>query len=139
MLPSRNFSAKPDFDECIERIYAWYEQKIIDRPPVRFYHHNIEYENHRTIIGSWKKAEERWLDIDFQIKTFTDSLQGAIFLGETFPVFWPNISAVAYNLFLGQEPEFDDVTAWIHPIVGDLDNLPLLKVQRESRSLKFII
>ena len=42
-LPSRQFACKPDFDECMARVYAWYEQQIIDRPPVRFHHHNVEY------------------------------------------------------------------------------------------------
>jgi hypothetical protein len=133
MLPTRNFSAKPDFDECIARVYAWYDQQIIDRPPVRFHHHNVEYEKHRAVAGPWKTAEERWLDLEFQIRTFTDSLEGATFRGETFPVFWPNLSAVVYNLFLGQQPEFDDVTAWVHPCVDDLGHLPPLKVRRENR------
>ena len=43
---------KPDFDECSARI------------PVRFRHHNIEYEKHRTVKGHWKTPEERWLDVD---------------------------------------------------------------------------
>jgi len=133
MLPARTFSAKPDFDECIARIYAWYDQRIIDRPPVRFHHHNVEYEKHRAIAGPWKTPEQRWLDPDFQIRTFTDSLQGTTFRGETFPVFWPNLSAVVYNLFLGQQPEFDDVTAWVRPSVNDLDHPPTLSVQRENR------
>jgi len=131
-LPSRKFSSKPDFDESIARVYAWYEQKVLDRPPVRFHHHNVEYERHRTVEGPWKTARERWLDVDFQIKTFVDSLQNTEFLGETFPVFWPNLSAVVYNLFLGQEPTFDDVTAWIHPCVDDLENLPELKVDWDN-------
>jgi len=132
MLPSRTFQHKPDFDECVARIYAWYEQAIVDRPPVRFHHHNVEYERHRTMPGPWKTAEERWLDVDFQVETFVASLEGATLLGETFPVFWPNLSAVVYNLFLGQAAEFDDVTAWTHPCIDDLDNLPELKVQREG-------
>jgi len=131
-LPSRSFSCKPDFDECMARIYAWYEQKVIDRPPVRFHHHNVEYEKHRSVEGPWKTAEQRWLDVEFQARTFVDSLGGTQFLGETFPVFWPNLSAVVYNLFLGQEAVFDDVTAWTHPCVDDLDNLPDLHVQREN-------
>ena len=133
MLPTRSYSAKPDFDECIARIYAWYQQKIIDRVPVRFHHHNVEYEKHRSISGSWKTPEDRWLDLDFQVKSFTDSLVGASFLGETFPVFWPNLSAIVYNMFLGQQPEFDDVTAWVHPSVTDLEHLPNLTVQRDNQ------
>lgn len=126
---SRTLSCKPDFDECMARICAWYEQKIVDRPPVRFHHHNIEYERHRTIKGPWKTPEDRWLDVEFQVQSFVDSLAGSEFLGETFPVFWPNLSAVAYNLFLGQPAEFDDVTAWTHPCVENLETPPALGVQ----------
>jgi hypothetical protein len=137
-LPSRTFSAKPDFNECIARIYAWYDQKIIDRVPVRFHHHNIEYERHRVAEGPWKTATERWFDVDFQVKTFMDSLVGTELLGETFPVFWPNLSAIAYNLFIGQEGEFDDVTAWAHPCIDDLNNLPDLSVQRDNKYFKAV-
>jgi hypothetical protein len=129
MLPTRRFACKPDFDECIARVYAWYEQRILDRPPVRFHHHNVEYERHRTVAGPWQDARQRWMDVEFQVKTFVDSLTGAEFLGETFPVFWPNLSAVVYNLFLGQPANFDDMTAWTHPCVDDLDHLPPLAVQ----------
>jgi hypothetical protein len=128
-LPSRQFACKPDFDECIARVYAWYEQRMVDRPPVRFHHHNVEYERHRTVAGPWADARQRWMDVEFQVKTFADSLEGARFLGETFPVFWPNLSAVVYNLFLGQPADFDDMTAWTHPWVDDLDHPPHVRVQ----------
>lgn len=138
MLPLRQFKNKPDFNECIQRIYAWYQQKIVDRAPVRFHHHNIEYEKQRATVGSWRCVEARWLDVDFQIKTFVDSLNGAAFLGETFPVFWPNISALAYALFLGQQAEFDDVTAWAHPCISDLDRLPPLCIREDNRYLRAV-
>ena len=128
-LPLRRFACKPDFDQCMARVYAWYEQRILDRPPVRFHHHNVEYERQRTVVGPWPNARQRWMDVEFQVQTFVDSLAGARFLGETFPVFWPNVSAVVYNLFLGQAADFDDMTAWTHPWVDDLDHLPPLDVQ----------
>lgn len=137
-LPSRKFACKPDFDECMARIYGWYQQKVLDRPPVRFHHHNVEYERHRTVSGPWKNKRERWLDVDFQVKTFLESLQRTQFLGETFPVFWPNLSAVVYNLFLGQDAAFDDVTAWTHPCVDDLDHPPVLKVQWDGHYFRTI-
>lgn len=137
-LPSRTVRAKPDFDECMARIYAWYEQKVIDRVPVRFHHHNVEYERCRVVEGSWESIEERWFDVEFQVKTFLDSLEGSKFLGETFPVFWPNLSAVVYNLFLGQDADFDDVTAWTHPCIEDPGNPPELKVNRDGKCFKAI-
>jgi len=135
---TRSFQYKPDFDMCLARIYAWYEQRIIDRPPVRFHHHNIEYEKKRTVKGSWKTAEERWLDVDFQVQTFIDSLETTKFFGETFPVYWPNLSSLAYNLFLGQPAVFDDVTAWTHPCIDDLEDLPTLKVQWDGKYFKAV-
>lgn len=137
-LPSRTMRFKPDFDECIARIYAWYEQKMTDRAPVRFHHHNMEYERSRVVEGSWNSIEERWLDVDFQVRTFMDSLETSALEGETFPVFWPNLSAVAYNMFLGQSAEFDNMTAWTHPCVEDLQQLPELKIDREGKYFKAI-
>jgi len=37
-IESRSFETKPDFDECMARIYPWYDQRLLDRPPVRFCH-----------------------------------------------------------------------------------------------------
>jgi len=133
-----SFQFKPDFDKCMARICAWYEQRIIDRPPVRFLHHDIEYEKRRTVKGPWKTSEERWLDVDFQVQTFIDCLETAEFLGETFPIYWPNLSSLAYNLFLGQPAEFDDVTAWTHPCIDDFEDLPALKVQWEGKYFKAV-
>lgn len=130
--PPLNLIHKPDFPECLARVEAWYVQDRLDRPPVRFHHHNLEYERCRTVQGPWRTARERWMDVDFQVGTFLRSLEGAEFLGETFPVYWPNLSAVVYNLFLGQEAEFDDVTAWTHPSVQDVENLPRIAVQRDN-------
>lgn len=137
-LPSRTMQSKPDFDECIARIYAWYGQEILDRVPVRFHHHNMEYERSRAVEGPWKTTEERWLDVDFQVAAFTKSLEDTALLGETFPVFWPNLSAVVYNMFLGQAAHFDDETAWMHPCVENLENLPELKIEWDGIYFKTI-
>jgi len=135
---THSFQFKPDFDMCLARIYAWYEQRIIDRPPVRFLHHEMEYEKHRAVKGPWKTSEERWLDVDFQVQTFISSLGTTEFFGETFPVYWPNLSALAYNLFLGQPAVFDDRTAWTHPCIDNLEDLPTLKVQWDGKYFKAV-
>ena len=56
------------------RVYAWYEQKLIDRVLVRFHHHNMRYESRRVVAGAWESTEARWFDVEFQVKTFLDSL-----------------------------------------------------------------
>jgi hypothetical protein len=39
-----DLDSKPDSARCLARIEAWFEQAVLDRPPIRFYHHNVEYE-----------------------------------------------------------------------------------------------
>jgi hypothetical protein len=46
------------------------------------------------------------------------------------------LSALAYNLFLGQPAVFDDVTAWTHSCIDDLEDLPTLKVQWDGKYFK---
>jgi hypothetical protein len=128
-LESRRFAFKPDFDECMARVYAWYERRLVDRPLVRFLYSGEDYKRSRIVPGPWQSARERWLDADFQVRTWLQYLERTEFLAETFPVYWPDLSAVAYNLLLGQTPEFDDETAWLHPCVDDIDHLPSLAVQ----------
>jgi hypothetical protein len=114
--------SKPDFDEAVQRIYAWYEQQIIDRPPVRFARHNAEYE---AVDGVWKPEwhglKDKWLDEDYQIERFLTQVKGTRYLGETFPVYWPNLGPHVFASLYGCPLQFGDVTTWAAPILHDYD------------------
>jgi len=120
-------SCKPDAQKCLDRIEAWFHQEIIDRVPVRFYHHNIEFETAQRLDTSrWATLEERWFDAEYQVDSFEASLEGRTFHGETFPVFWPNLGPNVYSAFYGGRLEFAEVTSWYEPVIDDLDDLSAL-------------
>lgn len=102
---------KPDFLECMDRVYAWYEHEIIDRVPVRFSAHNAEYSVVDT-TNRWSTMKEKWFDTEYQINHFEKGIEGKTFLGETFPVYWPNLGPNVYPCMLGGDVEFGDVTTW---------------------------
>ena len=117
-------SAKPDAETCLGRIDAWFHQEIIDRPPVRFHHHNIEFERGEKLDANrWGSLEERWFDAEYQVDAFEKAITNRIFHGETFPVFWPNLGPNVYSAFYGGELKFDEVTSWYEPVVGEPDDL----------------
>jgi len=122
---------KPDYDECVERVLAWFEGNIIDRAPVRFHRHNAEYDN---IIGNSGHAtlRDRWMDAEFQSTSFLDSVKGKTFLGETFPVYWPNLGPNFFAAVHGAELEFGDITSWCEPIVNDYSDLEKIKFSRNN-------
>jgi hypothetical protein len=121
-------TTKPDFARCVERIEAWFHQAVLDRPPVRFYKHNAQFEAGEALDRKrWSSLEKRWLDTDYQIESFEQSLVGKSFYAETFPVFSPNLGPNAYSAFYAGRLEFAEVTSWYKPVLTDLDDLSVLQ------------
>ena len=112
--------SKPDFSEAMKRIYAWYEQAIIDRVPVRFTRHNAEFETSEDIWKPhWRDLKDKWFDEEYQVDKYLRELKGKRFYGETFPVFFPNLGPAVSAAFYGCPLEFGDVTSWSLPIIAD--------------------
>jgi hypothetical protein len=120
---------KPDFDRCMERIYAWYNQEVIDRAPIRFSAHNAEYNDVSGLSGfSWNTLKERWWDCAYQIELFEYKLRHSVFNAETFPVFWPNLGPEVYTAFFGAELEYREVTSYAVPLLTDWSELERLEL-----------
>ena len=125
---------KPDLVESMKRIYAWYECEMVDRVPVRFTAHNEEFETVDS-TDAWSTLKNRWYDVEYQIKHFEDSLTGPL-LGETFPVFWPNLGPNVYAAMLGAEIEFGDVTSWVHPVLNSTAEYEKIKFDPDGEYIK---
>ena len=69
--------SKPDFNQAMKRIYAWYEQAIIDRPPVRFTGHNAEFEEADGVWKpQWGDLKHKWFDEEYQLEKFMTQVRG---------------------------------------------------------------
>jgi hypothetical protein len=113
---------KPDLEQCLERVYAWYAGELLDRPPVRFSRHNADYELVDTNGRSWPSLKDRWFDTEYQLEKFTAQLPTKLFLGETFPVFWPNLGPNVFAAGYGCPYIFGEVTAWAEPVLHELSS-----------------
>lgn len=120
---------KPDFEKCMQRIYAWYNQEIIDRAPIRFAAHNAEYsEAHMLKSRSWPCLKDRWWDTAYQIELFEHHLKHSVYNAETFPIYWPNLGPEVYTAFYGVELEYKEVTSYSIPCVHDWSQLDSIKL-----------
>jgi hypothetical protein len=127
----------PGFEQAMQRVYAWYEAEIIDRPPVRFIAHNAFIEEVNKAYPS-PNLKDRWFDEEFQVDTFLQSIKGKTFQGETFPVFWPNLGPDFYASLYGADLEFREVTSWSKPIVHDWTDGEKLKLDVQNQYFKKI-
>jgi hypothetical protein len=129
---------KPDFAEAINRIYAWYNQEIIDRPPIRFSAHNAEYTISPHLKKSWPTLKDRWFDAEYQVDYFIDSIKDRKFYAETFPVFWPNLGPEVYTAFHGSELQYQEVTSYSIPMVKNWEDISLINFDKNNPYFKKI-
>lgn len=127
---------KPDFDKAMKRILAWYEGQILDRPPVRFSTHNAEYDVLDASNARWKSVKDRWYDTEYQVEKFIKGIEGKKFLGETFPVYWPNLGPNVFAAFHGSELEFGEVTSWAEPCLEDYKDINKIQLDMNCEYLK---
>jgi hypothetical protein len=132
----------PHFEMAMKRVDAWYENEIIDRPPVRFIAHNAFLETAKQDISNYSPQEKEswWFDAELQVDLFIRSIAGRRFHGETFPVFFPNLGPDVYAAFYGTQLIFGDVTSWSVPQLSewaqidqlhlDLDNVYFKKIEQ---------
>jgi len=128
---------KPDFEMSMKRIYAWYEGEIIDRAPVRFTAHN-SFVNEKKSKHRWTNIKDKWLDVEFQVESFLQSLTGKKFLAETFPVYWPNLGPNIFASFYGCTLEYDEVTSWAEPCISGWYEFESLKMSKNCENFKKI-
>jgi hypothetical protein len=119
----------PQFDMAMKRVYAWFENEIIDRPPIRFQAHNAFLASASEDIArlSWKEKEAWWFDVETQVDLYLKSIEGRRFYGETFPVYFPNLGPDVYAAFYGAELKFGETTSWSEPIVREWEDIETLE------------
>jgi hypothetical protein len=123
---------KPDFEEALFRIEAWFNHETLDRPPVRFSEHNAEFLEANPLAGRWPDQKSRWFDAEYQVDSFLESIRGRRFHGETFPLFWPNLGPNVFAAFHGADLEFGEVTSWIRHCIHDWEDLGRLNFGRHN-------
>lgn len=130
---------KPDFEKAMKRIYAWYNQDIVDRVPIRFHAHNSEYDHSNSSANKkWNSLKERWFDAEYQIDSFIESLKGEQFNAETFPTYMPNLGPEVYSAFFGSELEYKEVTSYSIPLIKEWDDVRYIKLDTQNAYFKKI-
>jgi len=124
----------PQFDMAMKRVYAWFENEIIDRPPVRFQAHNAFLASATEDITSLSREDKKawWFDVETQVDLFVKSIEGRRFYGETFPIFFPNLGPDVYAAFYGAELTFGEITSWSIPFVRDWEDVDKLVLDWEN-------
>jgi hypothetical protein len=134
------FSLKPDYAQARERIDAFWDFDVLDRPV--------------TVMNILKPFEElvplptshhpdpaaRWMDSQYQAELALASLSNQEFLGETLPIAFPNLGPEIFSVFYGCPLHFGDFgTSWTDPILNDWSQADALALDWNSPWLHRLI
>jgi len=136
-----DLACQPEFDRVIERIAAWFECQIVDRPVVQVtapkpMSECLDYPAHKEHAT----LEERWTDVEYTVAGTDVSIQNTYYAGEAVPMFFPNLGPEILANMLGCDIEFGEVTTWSAPLIRSWDEpWRELKIDRNNRWLELLV
>ena len=128
---------KEDTDEAKERMSAWWDYEIIDRPVLSYY-----YPKKRGKLGTYlDTVGENWTlarindDIDNAIDGYEKRAEETYFGGESIPQYFPNYGPGIMAAVFGVTPLFKSNTVWFSlPITPEniIDHLESIKLNQNN-------
>jgi hypothetical protein len=114
------YEFKPDYERSKQRIDAFWEWELIDRPVVQFGLAKPPEERVSVPPSHHATCAERWLDAEYQAELKLATLFNHEFLGDTMPVAYPNLGPEVFAALYGCPIHFGDYgTSWSEPILND--------------------
>lgn len=124
---------KPDYEQSKQRIDAFWERELIDRPVVQFGLLKPASERVPVPEPDHRTPAKRWLDAEYQAQLKLAQLSNREFLGDSMPVAWPNLGPEVFSALYGCPIHFGDYgTSWTEPILHSWDDADALELNWQS-------
>jgi len=131
---------KPDAEQAMQRLEAWWHQEIIDRPCIQITAPRAEQwwqVEHIPVPPMPATWEEYWTNLDYRVAAQAEGMRRTYFGGEALPVFSGNLGPDLFACFFGAQPTFNSPeTTWVAPIIEDWDHAPDLTLDPSNRWLQ---
>jgi len=126
-----DLTTAPDFARTLDRFEAWWDCQIIDRPPVSL---SVARPSppRRLPEKAYPTLRDGWLDIDRRIESMEALVDGAVFAGDSFPSYYPDVGPEVCATCYGGELAFTEGTSWSIPIAETVDDVLALRCDLET-------
>ncbi len=105
---------KPDADRACERMAAWWEGEVLDRPAFQVRaprpHPRPAPARHHP------RLRDRWMDVQYQVECADVRLANTYWGGEWLPAWHPNLGPDLLAACYGAELAFGEQTSWSQPV-----------------------
>jgi len=123
-------TTKPDVETCLDRVEAWWDGGIIDRPPVTI--HVRSGRMPRKIPAAHACLRDRWLDVEYAVESAEANIEAGVFVAENFPKYVPNIGPEVCAAAYGAQIQFGENTSWSVPCVDHIRDVLAMQPNLEA-------
>ncbi len=128
---------KPDAARAMERMNAWWEGAVLDRPTIQVTApkpggKQAPAKTHATV-------RDRWLDLEHSVACADAWMSGTYYGGEILPFLFPNLGPEIMTAALGAELQFTEGTSWSEPMLHDWADVPSLRIDPENEYVRAIV
>ena len=129
---------KPDFEKSAERMEAFWNRAILDRPFIQVVAPNPNWTKPYP-VKQHASIRERWLDIDHKVDCAIANVESTWYGGDSIPIFMPNLGPEIMTTAYGAAMEFSETTSWTEPCLTDLGRLDALKFDPENFYIRHLM
>lgn len=127
------FAFKPDYEQSAQRIAAFWERELLDRPVAQFAVFKPPEQRLPLPVSRHATPEARWSDAQYQAELALASLSNQEFLGDTLPIAFPNLGPEIFSALYGCPIHFGDYgTSWTDPILHDWSQMDAIRLDWNS-------
>jgi hypothetical protein len=131
---------KPDLDQTMQRMEAFWAHSVLDRPVTQFTVEKPAAEQIPLPESRHATTAERWLDVEYQSRLEDARLTNRLFLGDSLPVAFPNLGPDVLAAFYGCELHFGDYgTSWSEHILKDWSTADQITLDWDNAYLKKLL
>jgi hypothetical protein len=127
------FAAQPDLQRIQTRMQAFWGHGVTDRPLVQFDLLKPIEERLALPPSHHSTSAERWMDADYQAQVALVEQANREYVGDNFPIAWPNLGPDVFAALLGAPLTFGDYgTSWSEPILKSWEDAERLHLDLEN-------
>jgi hypothetical protein len=132
-----DLACKPDAARAWERMDAWWNHAILDRPTIQITapmptRRSAPEKRHTSL-------RDRWMDAEHAVACFDASAAGTYWAGEILPAFFPNLGPEILTAAYGAEMDFGEHTSWSIPCLHDWADVPKLSLNPDGIYVRKIL
>lgn len=122
----------PDWRRRIERVDAFWDRRILDRPVAWITLPAERPEHPWPESKRFASYRDRWLDPDHTAAWALASVDHTEYLGDALPLVNPNLGPEVFSAFFGAELHFSETTSWSVPPLADWRDADRLEFSEDN-------